>query len=102
MRHLESTEAEAELSIVLDGVFDGPAARRLEARILGAQTYRKIRVDLSKVREFQDFALGILAHVLSRVEVQVVVRGLRQHQLRMLRYFGLSPEAVARTAVDAA
>jgi hypothetical protein len=91
-----------ECIIVVEGVFDGPAARRVEAQLAREQAGARILLDLSKVREFHDFAIGILALVLARVP-GVAVRGLRTHQLRMLRYFGLDADALARTAVaDAA
>jgi len=80
-----------EVVIDLDGVFDGPAARRVEANLISAAPGTRVRIDLTKVREFQDFGVAVLGHAVSRCRARVVVRGLRQHQLRVLRYFGLDP-----------
>lgn len=83
-----------ELTIRLDGVFDGARAwdlrRRLEALPETPET--RVVVDFSKVREFYDFGVAILAHGLSErhhLLPRVILRGLRTHQLRLLRYFGV-------------
>ncbi len=76
-----------EIVIQLDGVFDAAAADRLSIAIEAAQS-GEIRVDLTHVREFHDFGIATLAHAL-RHHGRVAVTGLTQHQLRLLRYFGI-------------
>lgn len=71
------------------GVFDAPAARRVEAAIARVRPRAQLRVDLTHVREFHDAAIGVLASALSSCAADVAVRGLRHHQIRMLRYFGV-------------
>jgi hypothetical protein len=62
-----------------------------------------LRVDLTKVREFHDFAVAVLAQALTRCRAQVTLLGLRQHQIRVLRYFGVDTAPLERAAVaDAA
>ncbi len=78
-----------EAVIRLEGVLDGVAARRLEALLVDADAGAPIRVDLTQVREFHDFGIAVLAHALTRTRARVTVRGLRQHQIRVLRYFGV-------------
>ena len=87
-----------EVTIGLDGIFDGPAARRLEAVLARAEPGTRFRIDLAKVREFQDFGIGVLAHAITRCRARVALRGVRNHQIRMLRYFGVD-EATLGAAV---
>ncbi len=76
-----------EVVIRLEGVFDAAAAQRLSIAIAAADG-DEIRVDLTDVREFHDFGIAMLARALSGRE-RVAVSGLRHHQLRLLRYFGI-------------
>ncbi|HET8542750.1 MAG TPA: STAS domain-containing protein [Anaeromyxobacter sp.] len=76
-----------EVVIRLEGVFDAAAAQRLSSAIEHADG-DEIRVDLTDVREFHDFGIAMLAHALSG-RSGVAISGLRQHQLRLLRYFGI-------------
>jgi anti-anti-sigma regulatory factor len=98
---MRTTVAESGSTLVeLEGIFDGPAARRLEALLVRADPSARIRVDLAKVREFHDFAIGVLAHAMARAAGRVELSGLRHHQVRMLRYFGATLQG--ETARDAA
>jgi hypothetical protein len=81
----------AERVVRLDGVFDVPAARRLEQVLERARDGESIRVDLTQVREFHDFGIAILAQALKHGARRVALQGLRHHQVTMLRYFGADP-----------
>lgn len=85
------TEPEA-LTIALDGVFDGASAWELR-HTLEAIGHRPGRVvlDFSRVREFYDFGVAVLAHGLAEKNTSpdVHLTGLRTHQLRLFRYFGV-------------
>ncbi len=85
-----STTTRDEVVIKLEGVFDAAAAERLSTAIETAEA-EEIRVDLTRVREFHDFGIAMLARALSGRRHHVAVSGLRQHQLRLLRYFGIDP-----------
>jgi anti-anti-sigma regulatory factor len=87
-----------DVTIGLDGIFDGPAARRLEAVLARAEPGTRFRIDLAKVREFQDFGIGVLAQAITRCRARVALRGVCNHQIRMLRYFGVD-EATLGAAV---
>jgi anti-anti-sigma regulatory factor len=78
---------EEQVVIRVEGVFDAAAAQRLSSAIESANG-AEIRVDLSDVREFHDFGIAMLARALS-ARSGVAVSGLRQHQARLLRYFGI-------------
>ena len=73
--------------ILADGTFDVPAAERV-ARELQHADGLEVRVDLTQVREFHDFGVAVLARALASRR-QVSVRGLRTHQIRLLKYLGI-------------
>lgn len=87
---IATIEPEA-LTIRMDGVFDVPAARRL-ADTLEAQNGRSVHVDLTRVREFHDFGVALLARVLAGRRTTTVA-GLGQHHVRLLRYLGIEGSA---------
>jgi hypothetical protein len=65
-------------------------ARRTGRRGLGDAA---IHVDFTRVRQFNYFAVAILAQALTCLGAAPArVSGLRLHQVRMLRYFGVGPE----------
>jgi hypothetical protein len=79
-----------EQVIRFKGIFDGLAAERLRSEMAGADPGAKFHIDLSQVREFQDHAVATLAQAVSgRGTDLVAFSGLRQHQIRLLRYFGV-------------
>ena len=73
--------------IRLDGVFDVGAAQKL-AHVITDAGDRRVEIDLTRVREFHDFGVALLARSLAG-RPEVTVAGLRQHHLRLLRYLGI-------------
>ena len=97
---MEATGAYHPPSIIwVEGVLDGVAARRVEAELLRAAPGDRLLVDLTKVREFHDFGVAVLGRALIECRADVRLRGLRQHQLRVLRYFGVDVEPVERAVI---
>jgi anti-anti-sigma regulatory factor len=86
---MQTTIASTDSIITLQGVFDGVAARHVEERLLRTAPGDRILVDLTQVREFHDFGVAVLGRALTRCRGEVKLRGLRQHQVRVLRYFGV-------------
>jgi ABC-type transporter Mla MlaB component len=84
----------SSLVIRMDGAFDIDSVQAIQSRIEGLPVDAEVYVDLSRVREFHDRAVALLADVLSVARARVSVRGLRQHQYRMLRYLGVMPSAL--------
>ena len=82
------------LLIRLDGTFDLAAAGEIQRALADAPQGTEVYVDLSQVREFHDRAVAVLGDVLKSARHPVSVRGLRQHQYRMLRYLGVDPSAL--------
>ena len=88
---------ETETSVIyVSGAFDGIRARRLEALLAGAAPGARVRVDLTQVREFHDFGVAVLAQAMTRCKAHVTLLGLRRHQIRMLRYFGVDTAPLER------
>ncbi len=82
------------LVIRMDGAFDIDSVQAIRQRIQALPVDTEVYVDLSRVREFHDRAVAMLAEVLALARARVSVRGLRQHQYRMLRYLGVTPAAL--------
>jgi hypothetical protein len=80
--------AAARTVIQMDGVFDVPAARQL-ARDLDEMAFAEVRIDLTRVREFHDFGVALLAHSIAGRRAPTAVLGLHEHHLRLLRYLGI-------------
>lgn len=85
-----------ELIVRLEGVFDGASAwdlRRSLEQIRGSEV-RRVVLDFSRVRDFYDFGVAVLAHGLAHGGAlpRVILRGLRTHQLRLFRYFGVDTD----------
>ncbi len=85
--------------LVLEGVFDGVAAARVEGVLLGARAGDRLLVDLTQVREFHDFGVAVLGRALGRCQADVRIRGLPQAQLRVLRYFGVDAGPIERAVL---
>ncbi|MBS1108820.1 MAG: hypothetical protein H6Q88_812, partial [Anaeromyxobacteraceae bacterium] len=84
----------SSLVIRMDGAFDIDSVNTIRSRIEALPGDAEVYVDLSRVREFHDRAVAMLADVLAVARARVSVRGLRQHQYRMLRYLGVVPSAL--------
>ncbi len=79
--------------IRIAGVFDRASAFELRERVERVPSSDLV-LDFSLVREFGDLGVATLAHGLAGAEPRRLhLRGLRQHQLRMFRYFGLDVDA---------
>lgn len=90
----EIPESVEELTFRIDGVFDGASAWDLRHAIeqLGPRSVSAVVLDFTRVREFYDFGVAVLAYGLAQRSEslpRIVLRGLRTHQLRMFRYFGV-------------
>ncbi len=91
---MPGSDASGTLLIRLEGTFDEKAAREVLARVSAAPPTSEIYVDLARVRDFHDHGVALLAEAIGKAHRRVSVRGLRQHQYRMLRYLGVDPAAL--------
>jgi anti-anti-sigma regulatory factor len=79
----------------LVGRFDANAALLLRQQITSDESSRAI-LDFSHVESFDDSTLALLTVnlvLLHRRGHEVALRGLRDHQLRVLHHFGVETEA---------
>jgi hypothetical protein len=89
--------------IRVDGTFDAPAAWVVRGRLGAIPETSNVVIDFCQVREFNDLGLAVMASgLLPGHGPHVVVRGLRQHQHRMLRYFGVDLDALRDPGAQAA
>ncbi len=86
----------------LSGVFDRAGAWALRAK-LDRELTPEVLLDFSLVRDFSDLGVAVLAHGFTEAKRRVLFRGLRQHQLRIFRYCGVTiDETSARESVASA
>jgi hypothetical protein len=78
--------------IRVSGTFDRTSAFELTRRLQGEPRGEPVVLDFSLVREFADLGVAALASGLSGGDRRLQLRGLRQHQLRIFRYFGVDVE----------
>ncbi len=77
--------------------FAAAEADRLAQTVRSLAPFSQLILDFTDVRELHEAGLLSLTKALAVVSgVKVVLRGLTLHQVRVLRYLGLSPEASAR------
>lgn len=90
-------ELEGGLVVIrIGGVFNRASAFELRER-LEREAAAEVVLDFSLVHEFADLGVAALAHGIAGLERRVRLRGLRAHQLRIFRYFGVD---VGRPAAD--
>jgi ABC-type transporter Mla MlaB component len=82
------------LIIRMDGAFDTESAQNIGRELAALPAGAEVYVDLSQVRQFHDRAVAVLGDILVATHARVSVRGLRQHQYRMLRYLGVPGSAL--------
>ena len=83
--------------IRIEGVFDRASAFELRDR-LEREPALDVVLDFSLVREFADLGVATLAHGLAGGERRLRLVGLRQHQLRIFRYFGVDVDGLGAAA----
>lgn len=78
-------------SIEFEGIFDSQSARQVDEALGAMKPGGALKLDLTRVREFNHVGLAILARTLtrSRESTRVDVSGLGRPEHRMLRYFGV-------------
>lgn len=86
MRQAAMASDEVQLSVA--GQFDLAAALRVARALTDAPEEMMVRIDLTSVSQFDDSGLALLGRALSGHR-RAEVRGLRQHQVRLLRYLGV-------------
>lgn len=88
-----------DIQLTVDGPFDLPAARRVARVLTEADAEALVCIDLTRVSHFDDTGVAVLGQALAG-HLRADVRGLRQHQVRLLRYLGV--ERVGGSLIDSA
>jgi STAS domain-containing protein len=97
---LETRQPDGVILIRFDGVFDAVAAWDVRGRLGACALGESVVLDFSQVRAFDDLGVAVLASGLAaRPDPGVTMRGLRQHQHRMFRYFGVDLDALRHAAL---
>jgi ABC-type transporter Mla MlaB component len=86
------------MQLAVSGPFDLPTALEIARSVSNASDELLVRIDLTRVSHFDDCGVAVLARALAGHRL-AEVRGLRQHQVRLLRYLGV--EGVGGSMVDA-
>jgi anti-anti-sigma regulatory factor len=86
--------------IRVSGVFDSQSACELSARLAREQE-DDVVLDFSLVREFADLGVAELARGLADHRPGLSLRGLRQHQARIFRYFGVDVDSLEQAGRNA-
>ena len=79
------------------GRFERSCAWDLAARI-AKEPLAEVVIDFSRANEFVDSAVAVIATSLSSSPRRILLRGLRHHQERLFRYFGVEPEGPSSEA----
>jgi hypothetical protein len=83
----------------LNGNFEGSCAFDL-ARHLEQEPLSEVVLDFSRVAGFVDYGVAVMSSaLLSMPHKAIHLRGLRHHQLRLFKYFGVEPDDLLRRAV---
>ena len=85
------------IQLSVAGPFDVPAALRVARALTDADEETLVRIDLTRVSQFHDNGVAVLGRALTGHQ-RADVRGLRRHQVRLLRYLGV--EGVGESIVD--
>jgi ABC-type transporter Mla MlaB component len=82
------SRAHGEIYLSVAGPFDLPAAQRVARALSDADADAMVCIDLTRVSDFDDTGVAVLGRALCGHQ-RADVRGLRQHQVRLLRYLGV-------------
>ena len=95
---LQETAGDGGVALEVGRSFAPEDAARIHEVIQRAAPGTTVEIDFRHVRDCQDYALALLARDLVGARTRVAVRGMSQHQQRILGYFGV--ENVAEDALD--
>jgi hypothetical protein len=79
----------------ISGNFEGSCAWELCGH-LEREPLGDVVLDFSQVSEFVDYGVAMITGALVASRKRIELRGLRQHQERLFRYFGVDPAELAR------
>jgi hypothetical protein len=79
------------------GKFENSCSWDLSRRVV-QEPLGELTLDFSQVGDFVDYGIAVLASALLELPHKTVhLQGLRQHQLRLFKYFGVEPAYLDHT-----
>jgi anti-anti-sigma regulatory factor len=78
-----------ELRVQVGSTFGAPEATRVQEALAALGPFSHLTIDFTAVRQCDDAALARLAHTLQSVRGEVHLRGLTNHQWRLLTHLGV-------------
>ena len=87
MRCEREATGEMVVRFTYDDVLDAKTARGLEGHMRRVRSGERVAVDLSQAREVDYCGLAVLADEIARTGTRVLLRGLCDRHVRILRYF---------------
>jgi hypothetical protein len=82
------TPSDLDLTFEVGPSFAPEDAARLHEAIERAAPGTRVEIDFHRVRTCHDAALAVLARDIAAGRARLALRGMSQHQLRMLGYLG--------------
>ncbi len=101
VRILDEAMANEPILLRFGGTFDAAEGWRLHDTLSKIEPGSQVTLDFRQVHDFHDFAIALLAQDICSREGHIAALGLCQHQLRMLRYFGVDIEGLDGHPADA-
>lgn len=95
---LRETTGDGALALQVLHSFAPEDAVRIHEVVERADPGTAIEIDFRRVRDCQDYALALLARDIVAGRARIAIRGMSQHQQRLLGYFGVPG---ARVPADA-
>ena len=95
---LEREAIGAQARYRICGKFEGACAWELASRI-EKEPLSELTLDFWQCGEFVDYGIAVLANALLSIPDKTVhLEGLRQHHLRLFKYFGVDPDKIEHRA----
>jgi len=89
-------------TIAIDGIFDRHTVEDVRDTVMSLQGTAEIWLDFGRTQSIKDFALVLAARALMLVDgAYIHLRGLSDHQDRVLRYLGFNPTLLKAPKVGA-
>lgn len=98
---IEREEEGGRTILRVSGTFDRASAFAVREELSRGRP-REVVIDFSQVRDFADLGVATLAYGIAGTDRRVSMRGLRTHQLRIFRYFGVEADPTTAPAGDEA
>jgi hypothetical protein len=95
MAVLENAPAAGEMKLEVGPSFLPEDAFRIHQVLQGLDPGTRVAIDFRRVRDCHDFALSLLARDILGGTMSIALRGMSQHQERVLAYFGVQSAGAA-------